>query len=194
MMIFCRSRKATQRTLENIIPYIEGKLFLKVNREKTQVADIRDVRFLGYGFYIYRGEGRLRVHPKSVRKLKDKLREVTGRSSGMSVESRKAKLNHIIRGWVNYFKLADMKQLMETLDQWLRRRLRMITWKRWKRVRTRYENLKKAGIPDRQAWQWANTRLGYWRVAGSWILTRAMLNEAFKKAGCLSLKELYLAS
>jgi len=152
------------------------------------------VRFLGYGFYIYRGEGRLRVHPKSVRKLKDKLREVTGRSSGMSVESRKAKLNHIIRGWVNYFKLADMKQLMETLDQWLRRRLRMITWKRWKRVRTRYENLKKAGIPDRQAWQWANTRLGYWRVAGSWILTRAMLNEAFKKAGCLSLKELYLAS
>ena len=194
MMIFCKSRKAAQRTLENIIPYIEVKLFLKVNREKTQVAGIRDVRFLGYGFYIYRGEGRLRVHPKSVKKLKDKLREATGRSNGMSVESRKAKLNCIIRGWVNYFKLANMKKLMETLDQWLRRRLRMVTWKRWKRIRTRYVNLKKAGIPDGQAWRWANTRLGYWRVAGSWILTQAMPNEAFKKAGYLSPKELYLAA
>ncbi len=144
LMIFCKSRKAAQRTLDNIIQYIEGKLFVKVNREKTQVADIRDVRFLGYGFYMYRGEGRLRVHPKSVKKLKDKLRESTGRSNGMSVESRKTKLNYIIRGWVNYFKLADMKKLIETLDQWLRRRLRMVTWKRWKRVRTRYANLKKA--------------------------------------------------
>ncbi len=183
LIIFSRSRKAAQRTLDNIIPYIEGKLFLKVNREKTQVADIRDVRFLGYGFYIYRGEGRLRVHPKSVKKLKDRLREATGRSNGMSVESRKTKLNYIIRGWVNYFKLADMKKLMEALDQWLRRRLRMVTWKRWKKARTRYANLKKAGIPDWQALQWAYTRLGYWRVAGSWILTRAMLNEVFKKAG-----------
>jgi hypothetical protein len=100
----------------------------------------------------------------------------------------------IIRGWVNYFKLADMKKLMEALDQWLRRRLRMVTWKRWKKARTRYANLKKAGIPDWQAWQWAYTRLGYWRVAGSWILTRAMPNEVFKKAGYLSLKELYLAA
>lgn len=106
LMIFCKSRKAAQRTLENIIPYIERKLFLKISREKTQVADIRDVKFLGYGLYIYRGEGRLRVHPKSVKKLKDGLREATGRSNGMSVESRKAKLNYIIRGWVNYFKLA----------------------------------------------------------------------------------------
>ncbi len=194
LMIFSKSRKAAQRTLKNIIPYIEGKLFLTVNREKTKVAEIRDVRFLGYGFYIYQGEGRLKVHPKSAKKLKDRLREVTGRSNGLSVENRRAKLNYIIRGWVNYFKLADMKKLMETLDQWLRRRLRMVTWKRWKKARTRYANLKKAGIPDWQAWQWAYTRLGYWRVAGSWILTRAMPNEVFKKAGYLSLKELYLAA
>jgi group II intron reverse transcriptase/maturase len=194
LMIFSKSRKAAQRTLKSIIPYIEGKLFLTVNREKTKVAEIRDVRFLGYGFYIYQGEGRLKVHPKSAKKLKDRLREVTGRSNGLSVENRRAKLNYIIRGWVNYFKLADMKKLMETLDQWLRRRLRMVTWKRWKKARTRYANLKKAGIPDWQAWQWAYTRLGYWRVAGSWILTRAMPNEVFKKAGYLSLKELYLAA
>ena len=135
----------------------------------------------------------MKVHPKSAKKLKDRLREVTGRSNGMSVESRKTELNYIIRGWVNYFKLADMKKLMKTLDQWLRRRLRMVTWKRWKRTRTRYVNLKKAGIPDWQAWQWANTRLGYWRVAGSWILNCALPNEAFKRDGYLSLEESYLA-
>ncbi|MGI5927191.1 MAG: group II intron maturase-specific domain-containing protein [Thermacetogeniaceae bacterium] len=125
---------------------------------------------------------------------KDKLREAPGCSNGMSAESRKAKPNFIMRGWVNYFKLADMKNLMETLDKWLRRRLRMVTWKRCKRVRTRRANLKKAGIPDGQAWQRVNARLGYWRVAGSWILTRVLPNEAFKKAGYLSLKELYLAA
>lgn len=71
MMIFCKSRKAAERTLKHILPYIEGKLFLRVNREKTSVAHVRYVKFLGYGFYIHRGEGRLRVHPKSIQKLKD---------------------------------------------------------------------------------------------------------------------------
>ncbi|MGE5612791.1 MAG: group II intron reverse transcriptase/maturase, partial [Bacillota bacterium] len=165
MMIFCKSKKAAQRTLENILPYIERKLFLKVNREKTQVAHISNVKYLGYSFYTCKGEGRLRVHPKSVKKLKDRIREVTGRSNGMSIELRKARLNQIIRGWVNYFKLADMKKLMQALDEWTRSRIRMVTWKRWKRIRTRFENLKRAGLDKETAWKWANTRKGYWRTA-----------------------------
>src|SRR5690554_7212983 len=83
-MIFCRSKKAAERTMEHILPHIEKKLFLKVNREKTQVAYIGKVKYLGYGFYVYKGEGRLKVHPKSIRKLKDKIRGITGRSNGMS--------------------------------------------------------------------------------------------------------------
>ncbi len=130
MMIFCKSRKAAERTLDHILPYIEGKLFLKVNREKTQVAYVSKVKYLGYSFYIYKGEGRLRVHPKSIRKLKDKIREVTGRSNGMGIEARKTRLNQVIRGWVNYFKLADMKQALKELDKWTRSRIRMVTWKR----------------------------------------------------------------
>lgn len=78
LMIFCRSRKAAKRTLEHIVPYLEKKLFLKVNREKTQVAYISGVKYLGYGFYVYKGEGRLKVHPESIRKLKDKIRKITG--------------------------------------------------------------------------------------------------------------------
>ena len=192
MMIFCKSKKAAKRTLDHIRPYIEGKLFLKVNREKTKVAHVNYVKFLGYSFYIYKREGRLRIHQKSIQKLKDKIREVTGRSNGMGIEERRTKLNQIVRGWTNYFKLADAKSLIVKLDEWLRSRIRMVTWKRWKRVRTRFKNLKKAGIPKEQAWMWANTRKGYWRTAHSPILTRALSNERFKRVGYLSFSDIYL--
>ncbi|MFZ3129560.1 MAG: hypothetical protein WA125_00265, partial [Desulfosporosinus sp.] len=86
----------------------------------------------------------------------------------------------------------DMKVLLEGLDPWMRRSLRMVTLKRWKRIRTRFANLKKAGIPEQKAWEWANSRLGYWRVAGSWILTRAIPNELLKKAGYLTLTGCFL--
>lgn len=193
LMIFCKSNKAATRTLEKILPFIEGKLFLKVNREKTKVAHVKFVKYLGYSFYVYRGEGRLRIHPKSVAKLKGKVREVTGRSNGMGIEERKTRLNSIVRGWMNYFKLADARKLLEGLDEWVRRRIRMVTWKRWKLKRTRYENLKRAGIDRERAWMWANTRKGYWRTANSPILKRAIPNDLLKRAGYLSLLECYPA-
>lgn len=192
MLIFCKSKRGAQRVFESITTSLEQKLFLKVNRTKSQVAHVRSIRFLGYGFYVYKREGRLRVHPKSVRKLKDKIREITGRSNGMSIEYRKTRLNQVIRGWVNYFKLADMKKLMEELDQWTRSRIRMVTWKRWKRVRTRITNLRKLGVDEERAWMWANTRKGYWRIAHSPILTRTLSLERIKRAGYLSFLECYL--
>jgi len=194
LMIFCKSKRAASRTLNHILPYIEGKLFLRVNREKTQVAYVGKVKYLGYSFYIYKGEGRLRLHPRSIRKLKDKIREVTGRSNGMGIEARKVRLNQVVRGWMNYFKLADAKKLIQGLDEWIRSRIRMVTWKRWKKVRTRFENLKCSGIKEEQAWMWANTRKGYWRTAHSPILLRVLSNERFKRAGYLSLMECYSAS
>jgi len=193
LLIFCKSKKAANRTLGHILPYIEGKLFLKVNREKTQVTHVNRVKYLGYSFYIHKGEGRLRIHPKSVRKFKDKIREITGRSNGMGIEARKVRLNQVVRGWMNYFKLADAKNLLQGLDEWIRSRIRMVTWKRWKRIRTRFENLKRSGIQEEQAWMWANTRKGYWRTAHSPILLRALPNERFKRAGYLSLTECYSA-
>jgi group II intron reverse transcriptase/maturase len=193
LLIFCKSKRAATRTLNHILPYIEEKLFLKVNREKTQVAHVKQVRYLGYGFYIHKGEGRLRIHPKSVQKFKDKVREITGRSNGMGVESRKTRLNQIIRGWMNYFKLADAKNLIRGLDEWIRSRIRMVTWKRWKKVRTRFENLKRLGIKEERAWMWANTRKGYWRTAHSPILSLALSNEKIKRVGYLSLMECYSA-
>jgi len=193
LLIFCKSRKAATRTLNHILPYIEEKLFLKVNREKTQVARVKQAKYLGYGFYIQKGEGRLRIHPKSVQKFRDKIREITGRSNGMGTLARKTRLNQVIRGWINYFKLADAKNLIRELDEWIRSRIRMVTWKRWKKVRTRFENLKRLGIKEEQAWMWANTRKGYWRTAHSPILSIALSNERLKRAGYLSLMECYSA-
>jgi len=168
-------------------------LFLKVNREKTQVAHVKEIKYLGYGFYIHKGEGRLRIHPKSVQKIKDKIREITGRSNGMGTLERQSRLNQVIRGWTNYFKLADAKNLLRKLDKWIRSRIRMVIWKQWKKVRTRFENLKRLGIKEDQAWMWANTRKGYWRTAHSPILSHAISNERLKRAGYLSLLECYSA-
>jgi RNA-directed DNA polymerase len=192
VIIFCKSKKAAQRTLGNILPYIEGKLFLKVNREKTKVEHVNHIKYLGYCFYSYRGEGRLRIHRDSIQKLKDTIRQVTGRSNGMGIDERKTRLNQVVRGWMNYFKLADAKNLLQDLDEWLRSRIRMVTWKCWKRIRTRFENLKRAGLDEERAWMWANTRKGYWRTAHSPILSRVLSNERIKRAGYLSFMECYL--
>lgn len=183
MVILCKSKRSAGRTLTNIIPYIEQKLFLKVNREKTVVAYIRNIKFLGYSFYEKGKEGRLRIHPKSIAKMKDRIKELTSRSNGWGDVSRKEKLKQYITGWVNYFKLADMKSLLLQVDEWYRRRLRMVIWKQWKRIRTRLRNLIKLGIVKYKAWEYANTRKGYWHVANSPILTRSITNDRLQQAG-----------
>ena len=155
-MIFCKSRKSAERTLRNIVPYIEGKLFLKVNQDKTEVAYISKVKYLGYSFYRYKGKCRLRIHPKSIKKMKDKIRELTSRSNGWGNEYRTLKLTQFVRGWVNYFALADMKQLLQRTDEWLRHRIRTIYWKQWKKVRTKFRELKKLGVDEEKAWICAN--------------------------------------
>lgn len=129
------------------------------------------------------------VHPKTKAKLRTKLKELTSRSNGWGYEKRKEKLTYAIRGWVNYFRLAEMRNYLRETDEWLRSRIRMCIWKCWKRVRTRFKNLQRCGIVKWQAWQWANTRKGYWRTVHSPILTRAISNENLKRAHYPTLTE-----
>jgi group II intron reverse transcriptase/maturase len=191
MVIFCRSRRGAERTMQSIIHFIEGKLFLKVNRDKSQVAYVRDIKFLGYSFYIYKGEGRLRIHPKSVAKMKARIKELTSRSNGWGNDRRKEALSLFIKGWVQYFKLADMRSLLSVLDEWYRRRLRMVIWKQWKRNKTRMANLVKLGIKKQKAYEWSNTRKGYWRTAGSFILSTSITIERLRVAGYVFLSDYY---
>ena len=189
-MIFCKSRKSAQRTLENIIPFIEGKLFLKVNREKTEVAHISKVKYLGYSFYRYKGKCRFRVHPKSIRKMRDKIRELTDRNNGMSNARREEKYQQYVRGWVNYFKLADMKKLLGETDEWARRRVRAVYWKQWKKVRTKYRMLKALGLEHWKAIELANSRKGIWRMAK--VLNQAFSKKIIAKLGYTSMPDYYL--
>ncbi|SDZ35780.1 Reverse transcriptase (RNA-dependent DNA polymerase) [Proteiniborus ethanoligenes] len=117
LMIFTKSKRAAQRQYERVSKFIEGKLKLKTNKEKTEVSKLNQVKYLGYAFYRTKGKCKLKVHPDSINKLKDKIRMVTGRSNGMSIEVRRSKLNQIIRGWVQYFKMADMKTIMTSIDE-----------------------------------------------------------------------------
>jgi group II intron reverse transcriptase/maturase len=189
-MIFCKSKKSAVRTLENIMPYIEGKLFLKVNREKTKVAHISKVKYLGYSFYRYKGKCKMRVHPKSIAKMKAKLKELTSRSNGWGNEYRALKLTQFIRGWVNYFSMADMKQLVKSTDEWLRRKIRAIYWKQWKKVKTRYRMIKKFGLPEWKVHELANCRKGIWRSAI--ILNSVLTNKIIASLGYMSMADYYL--
>ena len=191
-MIFCKSRKSAERTLENIIPFIEGKLFLKVNRSKTSVEHISRVKYLGYSFYRYRGKCRFRVHPKSIVKMKNKIRELTNRSNGWGNEYRALKLTQYIRGWVNYFGMADMKKLLQTTDEWLRHKIRAIYWKQWKKAKTKYKELKKLGVENEKAWICANMRNGNWFCSGYFVLQTTFNNKKLRELGYLTFTEFYL--
>lgn len=190
-MIFCKSKRSALRVKERITIFIEKHLFLQVNLSKTSVGYVRGMKFLGYSFYVHKGECRLSVHPKSYLKLKTRLKELTGRSNGMGYDKRKAELHLFIGGWIEYFQLADMQSYLKRIDEWLRRRIRMCIWKCWKKVKTKFANLRKCGISRFYAWQHANTRLGYWSVAGSRILTSAMNNDKLKLCGYPTLMEYY---
>ena len=182
-IIFCKSKRAAQRVSESITTFIEKKLFLKVNREKTEVGSIVGMKYLGYSFRIMRGECRLTVHSKTYDKLRKKLKEATMRSNGMGYQSRKEKMHQIIRGWITYFQLADMQRRLQEIDEWLRRRYRMCIWKAWKKCSTRVKNLIKCGVSKWQAYEWGNSSKKYWRLAESPILHRAISNESLRKQG-----------
>ena len=191
LVILCKSKRSAERTLTNIIPYIEEKLFLKVNREKTKAAYISKIKFLGYSFYENEKGGRLRAHPKSISKMKEQIKVLTSRSNGWGDERRKESLKQYITGWVNYFKLADIKILLLQVDEWYRRRLRMVIWKHWKRIRTRLRYLIRLGLDKSKAWEFANTRKGFWRTAGSPILNRTITNDRLRQAGYIFFTDYY---
>lgn len=182
-LIFCRSKRAAERVKESISKFIERHLKLKVNREKTEVAYIGRLKFLGYGFYISKGKCRLRLHQKTEAKLRRRLKAITSRSNGMGYARRKDILWQYLRGWTEYYSLADMGSKVKEIDQWLRRRIRMCIWKSWKRTKTRVRELIRCGIDKRKVYEWGNTSKGYWRIADSWILHRAISTEAMHRQG-----------
>ncbi|UVE39853.1 MULTISPECIES: group II intron reverse transcriptase/maturase [unclassified Clostridium] len=190
--IYVKSEKSANRVMKSITRFIEEKLKLRVNKEKSTVDRPWKLKFLGFSFYRAKGEYRMRVPQKPIIKFKAKLKELTSRSNAMSMKYRFMKLKQVIVGWINYFAIADIKSILKTLDEWLRRRIRMCFWKQWKKIKTKYGNLVKLGIPNNKALQYANTRKGYWRTSNSPILNKTLTNKYLKNIGLVSISETYL--
>ena len=184
LVILCKSKRSAQRTLKGVTRFIEGRMKLKVNETKTTVSHItRGVKFLGHGFYKTKDGYFPTVHPKSKERLKDALREILSRNRKQSIPVVKEMLNKKLRGWCEYFKFAKYEVWSKTTDEWIRRRIRQLLWKTWKRVRTKYAALRKLGCTHERAVQWANTRKGYWHIANSHILATTLNNDFLKTQG-----------
>jgi len=189
--IYVKSIKSGNRVMDSISQFIEKRLKLKVNRDKSAVDYPTNRKFLGFSFYYHKEKARIKVHAKPLNRFKAKLKKLTGRSIGISMDARIDKLNQTIRGWVNYYKVADMGKYCQKTDEWMRRRLRMCYWKQWKKTSTRYDNLVRLGFSNSQAWAFANTRKGYWHTANSLILSRTLSNKFFRNRGLIGLSEVY---
>lgn len=190
--IYVKSRKAGNRVLSSIKKIIENVLKLKVNEEKSAVDLVSRRKFLGFTFYFSKGGAHIRIHPKSYEKFKSKIREVTNRNTGISMDFRIMKLNEKTMGWINYFGIAKEKGNIQNIEGWIRRRLRACIWKQWKLPRTRRKNLVKLGIDKDKAYQYSNTRKGYWRISSSPILSKTLTNKYLEKLGYMSISKRYL--
>ena len=193
IVVLAKSARAAQRLLESTQRYLEGKLKLKMNVEKSKVVSvysIRNFKFLGFALGKGRNGVYIRAHAKSLKKAKAKLKELTSRSQGRNVRKVMENVKVYIRGWLGYFGIASMKTTMQRWDEWLRRRFRVYIWKQWKVPKARIKNLIKLGIPRYYAYKWGYVK-GYWNVAGSPVLTRSITNERLAQAGYYSILNRY---
>lgn len=190
--IYVQSQRAGERVLASVKDWIERKLKLQINEEKSGVMKYQKVELLGFGFY--KNSKRVisaRITQSSYIRFKRKLKSLTKRSIAINHQERVARINSVAIGWLAYFGKADGKAKVKRIDEWLRRRLRCCIWKQWKLVRTRMRNLQKLGINKELAYQWANTRKSYWRISGSPIIHRTITTERLKKSGYKSLEDIY---
>src|SRR6266436_3501309 len=187
--IYVQSRSAGERVMKSITRFLERRLRLKVNVEKSAVARPWERKFLGYSLTWHR-EARLKVAASSVQRLKEKLREIFRRGRGRNVGRLiEAELTPLLRGWMNYFRLAEVKGIFDELDSWIRRKLRCVIWRQWKRTLTRAKGLMKRGLKEVQAWESATNGRGPWWNAGASHMHAAFPKFYFDRYGLLSLLE-----
>ena len=189
--VYVKSKRAGFRVMNSMTNIIENNLKLKVNKDKSAVDFVSKRKFLGFSFYFSKSGAEIRIHEKSIKRFKEKVKFHTNRNKGISMEYRLLNLNQITRGWINYYGIANARGRLIELDKWIRRRLRACIWKQWKKTSTKQRNLVKLGIDKYKAWQYANTRKGYWRISKSPILNNSLNNKYLESLGFISLIQTY---
>ena len=191
-IILVKSEKAANRVLASITKFIEKKLGLKVNAEKSKVTRPAQTKYLGFSFWKSpKGQWKPKPHLKSYQKLVRKLKQLTDRRWSISLDNRIKKINYVVRGWVNYFRIANMKNKITEIDEHLRVRIRVIIWKQWKKIRKKCESLQKLGVPFEIAFNCANTRKGYYQICKTRYIQFAINNERLRKRGLVFLLDQY---
>ena len=183
--IYVRSERSAQRVMETITEYIEEELKLKVNREKSQISQPDQSNLLGFSFFRSKGKDRweIKIAPKSLKRIKEKIRAGTKRKDPTKTSEKIKKLEAIIVGWVNYFRIARAKRAMQELDWMVRHRLRMGIWKQWKTSQNRMKNLWKLGVDKSQLYRWGKSSRSYCRIANNKALKVAVNNGVLQRAG-----------
>jgi len=182
--VYVRSRRSAQRVLASCKQYLEAKLKLKVNEKKSEAGSPLKLKFLGFSLRpVKGGKASIRIHEKSIDRFKFKIKCLLRRNQGRSIENVLEKLNLYTRGWLNYYSIADAKKFIQRMNELIGRKIRAYIWKQWKRVKCRAENLRRYGIHESKAWQWANSRQGIWRMAGAWAMTCSITNKQLELLG-----------
>lgn len=189
--IYVKTQRAGERVMESVREFLEKKLKLKVNPKKSKVDRAKRVKFLGFSFYKNKGEILIRVAGRSLERLRDKLRRLTKRTRSGKLEDIIQEINTYIVGWIGYYRQANTPSVFEKLDGWIRRRLRQIIWKRWKRGTTRYRELVRLGVPKWRAQEGAGGK-SPWHMSATPVINEALSNGYFRSQGLKSLKERYL--
>lgn len=188
--IYVRTKRAGQRVKESVERYLTRVLKLKVNQQKSAVDQPYKRKFLGFSF-VPGKEARIRLHPKSITRLKERIRQLTNPHWSISIQERIRKLNQYLMGWIGYFALAEAKKHLLRIEEWIRRRLRLCLWTQWKRVRTRYRELRSLGLSHNKALEIANTRKGAWRTTKTPHMHKALGVAYWQQQGLLSLVQRY---
>lgn len=191
-IILVKSEKAANRVLNSITKFIEKKLGLKVNVEKSKVTRPTQTKYLGFSFWATKGgKWKPKPHIKSYQKLKRKLKQLTDRSWSISLDNRIKQINYVVRGWVNYFRIANMRQSIINIDQHLRTRIRVIIWKQWKKITRREKALIQLGMEPTLAHNVACTRKGYYQICKTTYIQFAINIERLRKRGLVFLLDQY---
>jgi len=188
--IYVKTQRAGERVMGSVKKFLEQKLKLKVNKKKSKVERPQRVKFLGFSLYKRKGEVYIRVATKTKERLRKKLRRLTRRTRSGKLEEVIEEINRYTQGWIVYYRLADTPSVFADLDSWLRRRLRQLVWKRWKRGKTRYRELVKKGVPAERA---ALGAIGTspWRMAATPVVHEALSNAYLRNSGLRSIVERY---
>jgi group II intron reverse transcriptase/maturase len=189
--IYVKTPRAGERVKESVKQFLEKKLKLKVNEKKSKVKRATRAKILGFSFYKYKGEVRIRVAKSSLERMRERLRRLTKRTRSGKLEDILQEINRYLNGWMGYYRLAGTPSVYRRLDSWLRRRLRQMIWKRWKRGTTRYRELVKLGVPRGQAGLGAVGK-SPWHMSKSPVINKALSNAYLRNSGLKSLKDRYL--